>query len=82
MPPRVDRDRFAAFNGARRVWAVGAIHGEATRLAALHAELGERFLEGDRKVQGHFVGQIMKATQGKADGKVVNQLMTQRANQG
>jgi|TARA_B110000285_G_C14571478_1_gene358050 aspartyl-tRNA(Asn)/glutamyl-tRNA(Gln) amidotransferase subunit B len=41
-----------------------------------------RFLEGDRKVQGHFVGQIMKATQGKADGKVVNQLMTQRANQG
>jgi len=41
-----------------------------------------RFVEGDRKVQGHFVGQIMKATQGKADGKVVNQLMTQRANQG
>ena len=41
-----------------------------------------RFVEGDRKVQGHFVGQIMKATQGKADGKVVNRLMTQRANQG
>ena len=40
-----------------------------------------RFVEGDRKVQGHFVGQIMKATQGKADGKVVNQLMTQRASQ-
>ena len=38
-----------------------------------------RFVEGDRKVQGHFVGQIMKATQGKADGKVVNQLMNQRA---
>ncbi|MCL4145346.1 UNVERIFIED_CONTAM: hypothetical protein GTU68_027395 [Idotea baltica] len=38
-----------------------------------------RFVEGDRKVQGHFVGQIMKATQGKADGKVVNQLMTARA---
>jgi aspartyl-tRNA(Asn)/glutamyl-tRNA(Gln) amidotransferase subunit B len=41
-----------------------------------------RFVEGDRKVQGHFVGQIMKATQGKADGKVVNQLMTQRALEG
>jgi len=38
-----------------------------------------RFVEGDRKVQGFFVGQIMKATQGKADGKVVNQLMTDRA---
>jgi serine/threonine protein phosphatase 1 len=57
MPTRVDRDRFAAFNGARRVWAVGAIHGEATRLAALHAELGERFLEGDRLVYlGNYMG--------------------------
>ena len=37
-----------------------------------------RFAEGDRKVQGFFVGQIMKATQGKADGKVVNQLMNDR----
>ena len=37
-----------------------------------------RFAEGDRKVQGFFVGQIMKATQGKADGKVVNQLMQDR----
>jgi aspartyl-tRNA(Asn)/glutamyl-tRNA(Gln) amidotransferase subunit B len=41
-----------------------------------------RFVEGDRKVQGFFVGQIMKATQGKADGKIVNQLMTQRAANG
>jgi len=38
-----------------------------------------RFVEGDPKVQGFFVGQIMKATQGKADGKIVNQLMRQRA---
>ena len=38
-----------------------------------------RFCEGDRKVQGFFVGQIMKATKGQADGKVVNQLMTQKA---
>ena len=37
-----------------------------------------RFAEGDRKVQGFFVGQIMKATHGKADGKVVNQLMQDR----
>jgi len=39
-----------------------------------------RFVEGDRKVQGFFVGKIMKATQGNADGKVVNQLMTQKAS--
>ncbi len=41
-----------------------------------------RFVEGDRKVQGFFVGQIMKATQGKADGKIVNHLMNTRAQQG
>ncbi len=38
-----------------------------------------RFAEGDSKVQGFFVGQIMKATQGKADGKIVNQLMSAKA---
>ena len=39
----------------------------------------QRFVEGDRKVQGFFVGQIMKATQGKADGKVLNELMAKLA---
>jgi aspartyl-tRNA(Asn)/glutamyl-tRNA(Gln) amidotransferase subunit B len=38
-----------------------------------------RFCEGDRKVQGFFVGQIMKATRGQADGKVVNQLLVQKS---
>lgn len=38
-----------------------------------------RYLDGDKKVQGFFVGQIMKATQGQADGKVVNQLMAAKA---
>ena len=31
----------------------------------------ERFRDGDAKVAGFFVGQVMKATQGKADGKAV-----------
>ncbi len=39
-----------------------------------------RFREGDKKIQGFFVGQIMKATRGQADGKVVNQLLNQRAS--
>lgn len=48
-------------------------------LIAQHGEAWQRFCDGDRKVQGLFVGQIMKATQGKADGKVVNQLMMKKA---
>ncbi|PPR23692.1 MAG: hypothetical protein CFH38_00976, partial [Alphaproteobacteria bacterium MarineAlpha10_Bin1] len=53
----VDRDKFAALRGARRVWAVGAIHGELDRLRALHEQLGERFLSGDRLVYlGNYMG--------------------------
>ncbi|MDA1132462.1 MAG: hypothetical protein O2905_04465 [Proteobacteria bacterium] len=49
--------RFAVLGGGRRVWAVGAIHGEAGRLRALHDALNERFEPGDRLVYlGNFLG--------------------------
>ena len=38
----------------------------------------ERFCDGDAKVAGFFVGQVMKATQGKADGKAVTALLNAR----
>ncbi len=38
-----------------------------------------RFCDGDNKMQGFFVGQVMKATKGQADGKVVNRLLEERA---
>ena len=42
----------------------------------------DRFVNGDDKdrgkMQGFFTGQIMKATRGQADGKVVNQLLSAR----
>lgn len=47
-------------------------------LIAEHPQEWARFAEGDRKVQGFFVGKIMKATQGQADGKKVNALMMAR----
>ena len=37
-----------------------------------HPDEWQRFVEGDQKVMGFFVGQVMKATQGQADGKVVS----------
>jgi len=42
----------------------------------------ERFKAGDPKVSGLFVGQVMKRTQGKADGKAVTALLQQRAAAG
>ena len=40
----------------------------------------DRLKGGDQKVMGFFVGQAMKATQGKADGKVVTSLLRERAS--
>ena len=39
----------------------------------------DRLKGGDQKVMGFFVGQAMKATQGKADGKLVTALLKERA---
>jgi aspartyl-tRNA(Asn)/glutamyl-tRNA(Gln) amidotransferase subunit B len=41
----------------------------------------ERFKAGDQKVVGFFVGQVMKATGGKANGKEVTALLQERASQ-
>jgi aspartyl-tRNA(Asn)/glutamyl-tRNA(Gln) amidotransferase subunit B len=38
----------------------------------------QRLCEGDPKITGFFVGKVMKATQGKADGKVVTALLAER----
>jgi serine/threonine protein phosphatase 1 len=49
--------QLAYLQGARRVWAIGAIHGDAHRLTRLHDLIGERFAEGDRVVYlGNFTG--------------------------
>ena len=48
---------FSVLKAARRVWAVGAIHGEAGRLRALHAVLEQRLQPGDRIVYlGNYLG--------------------------
>lgn len=40
-----------------------------------HPDEVERFRGGKKKLMGFFVGQVMKATQGKADPKEVNRLL-------
>lgn len=56
-PIVVNQDKFAVLRGARRVWAVGAIHGEADRLRRLHRAIADRFEPGDRLVYlGNFLG--------------------------
>jgi serine/threonine protein phosphatase 1 len=48
---------FATLRRSRRIWAVASIHGEATRLAALHDALAQRLHQGDRIVYlGNYLG--------------------------
>jgi serine/threonine protein phosphatase 1 len=47
----------ARLRSARRLWAVGAIHGQAAQLRRLHDRLGARLAEGDRIVYlGNYLG--------------------------
>jgi serine/threonine protein phosphatase 1 len=49
--------KFAHLHGARRVWAVASVHGEARRLVRLHDAISERFRDGDRIVYlGNYLG--------------------------
>jgi aspartyl-tRNA(Asn)/glutamyl-tRNA(Gln) amidotransferase subunit B len=38
-----------------------------------------KYLAGERKALGAIVGQVMKASKGQADGKLVNEIVTRRA---
>jgi aspartyl-tRNA(Asn)/glutamyl-tRNA(Gln) amidotransferase subunit B len=57
----------------------GELESLVDRLITDNPDEWARFCDGDRKVQGFFVGQVMKATLGQADGKIVNQLLTQKS---
>ena len=56
----------------------GELEALVDKLIADHPEEWTRFCEGDAKLTGFFVGQVMKATQGRADGKAVTQLLNAR----
>ena len=54
---KAKRQKFATLRGARRVWAVSSIHGEAGKLQALHKALGPKLARGDRLVYlGNMIG--------------------------
>jgi aspartyl-tRNA(Asn)/glutamyl-tRNA(Gln) amidotransferase subunit B len=57
-----------------------AVEAIVDQLIADNADAFQRFKDGDGKVTGFFVGGVMKATQGKADGKVVTRILQDRAS--
>ncbi len=51
-----DPQVYATLKNTRRVWAVGAVHGEVAKLRALHAELRGRLEPGDQLV---YLGNVL-----------------------
>lgn len=52
-----DNQKFADIGQPKRIWAVGAVHGDVDRLAALHSDIARRFTPGDRLVYtGNMIG--------------------------
>ena len=60
----------------------GSLAATTASILADHPDEVERYRSGQRKLLGFFVGQVMKATKGKANPKMVNELLRQRLEAG
>ena len=56
----------------------GAIESAVDQVLADAPEEVARYKAGQAKLMGFFVGQVMKATRGKANPKVVNEILKQK----
>ena len=57
---------------------VGAMEDIIDGIIANNSEQVEQFKAGNTKLLGYFVGQVMKASQGKANPKQVNQILNDK----
>ena len=60
---------------------VSSIENIVEKIIESHQDEVKQFLEGKEKVLGFFVGQIMKETKGKANPKLVNELLHKKLNE-
>jgi len=56
----------------------GALATEIDRVLANHPEEYQRLMDGDARVIGYLVGQVMRITAGKADPKVVSTMLGEK----
>jgi aspartyl-tRNA(Asn)/glutamyl-tRNA(Gln) amidotransferase subunit B len=70
-----DADQVIKAKGLKQITDTGAIEKIIDDVLANNAAQVEQYRSGNEKVFGFFVGQVMKATQGKANPQQVNQLL-------
>ncbi len=64
--------------GLQQVTDSGAIEAVVDQIMADNTSQVENYRAGNEKVIGWFVGQVMKATQGKANPQLVNQVLREK----
>ncbi len=64
--------------GLKQISDSSAIEGLVEEIIANNPKQVEQFKGGNEKILGWFVGQVMKATQGKANPGMVNQVLRQK----
>jgi len=75
-----DADAVIAARGLKQITDVGAIEAVIEDILATNPTQVEQYRSGKEKVFGFFVGQVMKATQGKANPQQVNALLKEKLN--
>ena len=68
-------DAIIEAEGLTQLSDTGELAAIIDRIVADNPAQVEQFRAGKEKVLGFFVGQVMKATQGKANPQVVNELL-------
>ena len=75
-----DVDDYIEHEGLKQVSDSGELEAIVDKIIADNPAQVEQFRAGKTKLMGFFVGQIMKETQGKANPKQVNALVSSRLN--
>ncbi len=68
-------DEIIETQGLKQMTDVGAIEVIIDEIIANNSKQVEQYKAGNSKLFGYFVGQVMKASQGKANPKQVNQIL-------
>ena len=68
-------DEIIEAKGLKQMSDTGAIEAIVDEIIANNAPQVEQFKSGNEKILGFFVGQAMKATQGKANPKLLNEML-------
>ena len=72
-PAKIVREK-----GLEQVTDTGDIEKAVAAVLAAHPEQAADYRAGKEKVFGFFVGQVMKATQGKASPQMVNEILRKK----